>query len=223
MTDDIADNLAAIRARIAAAAQEAGREGEKIDLVAVSKRQSEARIDKALATGHRVYGENRVQEAEARWAARRDRHEDLVLHLIGPLQTNKAADAVALFDVIEVIDRPKLARALARAMETLHKRPRLLIQVNTGLESQKSGVPPAELADLLTLCRDECGLAIDGLMCLPPIDEAPAPHFALLAELAAKHGLKTLSMGMTGDFESAIHQGSTEVRVGTAIFGPRET
>lgn len=222
MTDDIADNLAAIHARITAAAREAGRGGEKIDLVAVSKRQSEARIDKALAAGHRVFGENRVQEAQSRWSERRGTHDDLVLHLIGPLQTNKSADAVALFDVIEVIDRPKLARSLAKAMEALNKRPRLLVQVNTGLEDQKSGVAPEGLADLLALCRDDCGLAIDGLMCLPPIDEPPAPHFALLAELAAKHGLKTLSMGMTGDFESAIHQGSTEVRVGTAIFGPRE-
>lgn len=223
MTNPVADNLATIKDRIAQAERQAGRQAGSVDLIAVSKRQSEDRIDQALAAGHRQFGENRVQEAIGRWTERRADHDDLILHLIGPLQTNKAADAVGLFDVIEVIDRPKLARSIAAAMQAQAKSPRLLVQVNTGLEDQKSGVAPGDLADLLAYCRDECGLRIDGLMCLPPIDEPPAPHFALLAEMAAKHELTTLSMGMTGDFESAIHQGSTEIRVGTAIFGARDS
>jgi len=222
MTNSVAENLATLKDRITKAEQESGRNPGSVDLVAVSKRQPEDRIELALAAGQRRFGENRVQEAIGRWSGRREARKDLILHLIGPLQTNKAADAVGLFDVIEVIDRPKLARSIAAAMRAQNRTPRLFVQVNTGLEDQKSGVAPAELADLLAYCREECGLDIEGLMCLPPIDEPPAPHFALLAELAAKHGLSELSMGMTGDFESAIHQGSTEVRVGTAVFGARE-
>ena len=184
-------------------------------LVAVSKRQPEDKLEAALAAGQRVFGENRVQEAQAHWAARRE------LHLIGPLQTNKADEAVALFDVIETVDRPKLARALAKSIGKLGRTPRLLIQVNTGEEPQKAGVAPDELADLLALAREECGLEISGLMCIPPAEEPAAPHFALLKRLAARHGLATVSMGMSGDFELAARLGATHVRVGTGFFGAR--
>lgn len=191
-------------------------------LVAVSKRQPEEKLEGALAAGQRVFGENRVQEAEAHWASRRAAYPDLELHLIGPLQTNKADEAVALFDVIETLDRPKLARALAKSMEKLGRTPRLLVQVNTGEEPQKAGVVPGELASLLSLAREECGLEVSGLMCIPPAEEPAAPHFALLRRLADEHGLKTVSMGMSGDFELAARLGATHVRVGTGFFGARE-
>ena len=220
--ETVQSRLTAIQARIARAAGEAGRKAEEIALVAVSKRQPEDRIDEALAAGHRRFGENRVQDAQARWPRRRAGYPDLRLHLLGPLQTNKARDAVALFDVIESLDRPKLAKALAAAIEAEGRRPALFIQVNTGAEPQKSGVAVDGLGGLLEQCREGFGLEIAGLMCIPPIDDPPAPHFALLAELAARHGLPQVSMGMTGDFETAVHQGATEVRVGTAIFGARE-
>ena len=210
-----------ILARIAAAAQSVGRDPAAVTLVAVSKVQPEARIEAALAAGQRVFGENRVQEAMQRWADRRAARSDLHLRLIGPLQTNKAEDAVRLFDVIETLDRPKLAGALAAAMAKTGRRPRLLVQVNTGEEAQKAGVAPGGLADLLAAARDGHGLQIDGLMCIPPADEPAGPHFGLLAKLAARHGLKTLSMGMSGDFETAIRFGATHVRVGTALFGER--
>ena len=174
-----------------------------------------------LDCGHDLLGENRVQEAQARWTGLRAGHPDLALHLIGPLQTNKVRDAVALFDMIETVDRPKLARALAAEMERSGRRPDCLIQVNTGEEAQKAGVAPGGLADLLALCREGLGLGVRGLMCIPPVDEPPALHFALLAELAARHGLDALSMGMSGDFEVAIRHGATLVRVGTALFGER--
>lgn len=219
----VADALARLQDRIGKAAVEAGRDPGSVALVAVSKKQPIERVEAALRAGHRRFGENRVQEAEARWTGLRPTYPDLILHLIGPLQTNKVKPAVALFDVIESIDRPKLARALAREMAAATKRPRCLIQVNTGEEPQKAGVVPDDLADLLTLCRDELGLPIEGLMCIPPVDEAPAPHFAFLADLAARHGLKTLSMGMSGDFETAIRHGTTQVRVGSAVFGERPT
>ncbi|MEM1399252.1 MAG: YggS family pyridoxal phosphate-dependent enzyme [Pseudomonadota bacterium] len=217
----VAENLAQTRERAAKASRDAGRNPNDTQLVAVSKRQDDNRIDQALAAGHRHFGENRVQEAIARWSHRRETYPDLVLHLIGPLQTNKVRDAVGLFDMIEVIDRPKLAKAVSSAITALDRRPRLLVQVNTGSEDQKSGVEPSHLGELLAYCREECGLEIDGLMCIPPIEDPPAPHFAFLAKLAREHGLPRVSMGMTGDFETAIHQGATEIRVGTAIFGPR--
>ncbi|MEO1226787.1 MAG: YggS family pyridoxal phosphate-dependent enzyme [Pseudomonadota bacterium] len=219
----VADALARLQDRIDKTAIAAGRDPGSVTLVAVSKKQPLERVEAALRAGHRRFGENRVQEAEARWTGLRPTHPDLILHLIGPLQTNKVKPAVALFDVIESIDRPKLARALAREMAASGKRPRCLIQVNTGEEPQKAGVVPADLAALVELCRDALDLPIEGLMCIPPIDEAPAPHFALLAELADRHGLKTLSMGMSGDFETAIRHGATQVRVGSAVFGQRPT
>ncbi len=187
-------------------------------LTAVSKTQPPEAIDAALAAGLRVFGENRVQEAEARWSGR-DR-TGLELRLIGPLQTNKAADAVALFDVIETLDREKLARALADAAQKAGKAPRVLVQVNTGAEDQKAGVLPKD-ADALIATARTLGLNVEGLMCIPPADEAAGPHFALLARIAARNGLKVLSMGMSGDFETAIRFGATHVRVGTALFGER--
>ncbi len=217
----VADNLAAVRARIDRAAREAGRDPAAVRLVAVSKVQPPERVAAALAAGHRLFGENRVQEAAGRWPDLRARLDDIRVHLIGPLQTNKVRDAVALFDVIETVDRPRLAEALAREMDRTGRRPDCLIQVNTGEEPQKAGVAPDGLDDLLRLARDGLGLPVRGLMCIPPLDEAPAPHFALLAELAVRHGLPELSMGMSADYEAAIHQGATLVRVGTAIFGPR--
>lgn len=193
-----------------------------VDLVAVTKRQPDARVDAALADGQRIFGENRVQEAQARWAERRDRFPDLELRLIGPLQSNKAADAVALFDVIETLDRDKLARALVKAMEEIGRRPRLYVQVNTGEEAQKAGVAPADTEAFVARMREEFGLEIEGLMCIPPVDEEPALHFALLADLAKRCGVEKLSMGMSGDYETAVRHGATSVRVGSALFGKRE-
>ena len=217
---DIAANLAATWQKIDASCVSGNR--DRPVLVAVSKRQPDARIDAALAAGHRVYGENRVQEAQQRWSDRRDTVPDLTLHLIGPLQTNKVADAVALFDVIEIVDRPKLARALAREMTLQDRHLPCYIQVNTGEEAQKSGIMPMEADDFITFCRDECGLMIEGLMCIPPQDEEPAMHFALLRTIAERNGLPGLSMGMSGDFEEAVGFGATLVRVGSAIFGARD-
>ena len=189
-------------------------------LVAVSKTQPEVAIAEMLATGHRVFGENRVQEAKTHWEARRARFPDLELHLIGPLQSNKAEDAVRLCDVIQTLDRPKLVDALAAAIAKVSRRPRLMIQVNTGEEPQKAGVSPADLSVLLDHARAK-GLEIEGLMCIPPVGEPAGPHFALLAKLARTHGLTSLSMGMSGDYELAARYGATHVRVGTALFGER--
>ena len=193
-----------------------------VTLVAVSKRQPDDRIDAALLAGQRVFGENRVQEAQGRWVPRRDRHADLTLHLIGPLQTNKAADAVALFDVIEVVDRPKLAKALGNEMIHQNRQLECYIQVNTGKEAQKSGIAPEDADDFIAYCRDEAGLNITGLMCIPPIDEEAAMHFALLQTIAKRNHLSILSMGMSDDFEEAIAFGATAVRIGSAIFGARD-
>lgn len=190
-------------------------------LTAVSKTQGAEAIDAILATGQRVFGENRVQEAEGRWADRLADLPGLELRLIGPLQTNKAEDAVALFDVIETLDREKLARALAVAAAKLGRSPRVLVQVNTGAEPQKAGVLPEEADALIQTARDTHGLNVEGLMCIPPADEDPAPHFDLLKSIAARNGLSVLSMGMSGDFEAAIGRGATHVRVGTALFGER--
>ena len=217
----IAANLAAVRGRIAAAARTAGRPGESVALVAVSKTHPASAVRETLVAGHRVFGENRVQEAQGKYPALREAFPDLTLHLIGPLQTNKVRDAVALFDVIESVDRPRLAEALAREMERSDRRPPCLIEVNTGEEAQKSGVMPAAADDFIIECRDRLGLPIVGLMCVPPLDEEPSPHFALLREIARRTGLDLLSMGMSADFEKAVRFGATHVRVGTAIFGVR--
>lgn len=197
--------------------------GPDVHLIAVSKRQSEARIEAALAAGQRLFGENRVQEAEAHWQARRAGVAGLQLHLIGPLQTNKAEEAVALFDVIETLDRPKLLKALVKAVEKtgVHP-PDLMIQVNTGDEPQKGGVSVDGLADLLVAARASWPGKVTGLMCIPPVDEPAGPHFALLKKLADRHGLASVSMGMSGDYALAARLGATHVRVGTALFGPRE-
>jgi len=218
----IAANLARIRARIAEAALGANRDPAAITLVAVSKTHPAAAVEAALAAGHGVFGENRVQEAAGKFPALRTAWPALRLHIIGGLQTNKARDAVRIADVIESLDRPKLAAALADAMAKEGRRPQLLVQVNTGEEPQKSGIARAEAGDFLRACRDEHGLEISGLMCIPPVEEDPRPHFSDLAELAARHGLPLLSMGMSADFEIAIACGATHVRVGTAIFGQRE-
>ncbi|MBB4287296.1 YggS family pyridoxal phosphate-dependent enzyme [Roseospira goensis] len=218
---DIAANLAAVKDRIAAAAREAGRAPEAVTLVAVAKTHGADRAEAALAAGHRVFGENRVQEAQAKWPALRARYPDLELHLVGALQSNKAAEAVALFDVIESVDRPKLAAALAKEMDRQGRRPACLVQINTGEEPQKAGSPPAEAEAFIAHCRDTLGLPVTGVMCIPPADEEPAPHFALLRGIAARAGLPVVSMGMSGDYETAVHLGATHVRVGTAVFGAR--
>jgi len=218
---DIAANLAAVRARIRAAAVGAAR-GAAVSLVAVSKTHGEDRIRPALEAGHRVFGENRVQEAETKWPALKADFADVRLHLIGPLQTNKARVAVGLADVIETIDRPKLARAVAAEMDRAGRRPDCFIEVNTGEEPQKHGVAPDQADDFVRACRDEYQLPIIGLMCVPPLNEEPSLHFALLRKIAERNGLAHLSMGMSRDFEIAIAFGASQVRVGTAIFGGRE-
>ncbi len=220
--NDAAEKLERVRQAITAAAEEAGRPATDITLIAVSKTQDAEAIRPVLNAGHRTFGENRVQEAETKWPALREEYPNVELHLIGPLQSNKAADAVALFDVIETVDREKIARELAKEMEKQGKTPRLLVQVNTGKEEQKAGIAPEEAVAFVARCRDEYGLAIDGLMCIPPLDENPGPHFALLEKLADEAGLSVLSMGMSADFKTAIAFGATHVRVGSAIFGERD-
>jgi PLP dependent protein len=217
----IAGNLAGVRARLVRAAADARRDPAGITLVAIAKSQEPAAIEQALAQGQRVFGENRVQEAQAKYRDLKSRYPGLVLHLVGPLQTNKAADAVSLFDVIETLDRPGLAAALAKAMEKLGRRPACLIQVNTGNEAQKAGIAPEAADEFIRECRARWNLPVEGLMCIPPVDENPAPHFSLLARIAKRNGLKELSMGMSADFEAAIGAGATFIRVGTAIFGAR--
>ena len=221
----IADNIATIRHKISAATlayQTQIGMVRPVTLVAVSKRQPDDRIHAALTAGQRVFGENRVQEANGRWAHRRDFYEDLKLHLIGPLQTNKVSDAVTLFDVIEVVDRPKLATALGLEMSRQNRQLECYIQVNTGEEQQKSGIAPHDADDFIVFCRDEAKLKITGLMCIPPVDEEASMHFALLKTIAERNGICTLSMGMSDDFEEAITFGATSVRIGSAIFGKRE-
>ncbi|MEE2526990.1 YggS family pyridoxal phosphate-dependent enzyme [Hyphobacterium sp. HN65] len=219
--DEFAARRNAILDAIANAARMAARSPADIALVGVSKKQPDERIDLALAAGQRVFGENRVQEAEARWTHRRAAYTDLELRLIGPLQTNKAEQAVALFDVIETLDRLKLARELRKAMDKLGRTPRLYVQVNTGEEDQKAGIAPGELGEFLQLVRTEYGFVIEGLMCIPPVEEPAGPHFAMLADLAAANDVKKLSMGMSADFETAVKFGATSVRVGSALFGER--
>jgi pyridoxal phosphate enzyme (YggS family) len=216
-----AARLAEIREAMEKAAREAGRDASGIELVAVSKRFGIEKIEEAIRAGQKVFGENRVQEARAKGPELHQRHEGLELHLIGPLQSNKAADAVALFDVIHTIDREKIARAIRREMDKQNRNPQLFVQVNTGEEPQKAGVAPEETEDFVDFCIHELGLPITGLMCIPPWDEEPAMHFALLKKYADELGFENLSMGMSGDFETAIALGATHIRVGTAIFGPR--
>ncbi len=217
----VADRLREVRERIATAAESAGRTADEVTLVAVSKAQPEERVLAALDAGHRVFGENYVQPAQARWPGLRERFSDLRLHMIGPIQTNKAKDAVALFDVIETVDREKLARALAKEMAAQGRGPICLVQVNTGEEPQKAGIPPSETDDFVRFCLDELSLPVAGLMCVPPVDEEPAMHFALLAKIGRRNDLQILSMGMSADFEVGVQFGATHVRVGSAIFGPR--
>ena len=217
---DIAANLADIRRRIADAAAAADRKPADVTLVAVSKTVEVPGLEAALAEGQRIFGENRVQEAEAKWPGLRARHTGLQLRLIGPLQTNKAKDAVRLFDVIETIDRPKLIEALAKASDQVGRRPRVLVQVNIGREPQKAGVDPDQADSLIDAAR-LAGFVVDGVMCIPPAEGDPSPHFDRLGEIGRRNGLAQLSMGMSGDFELAIRHGSTHVRVGSAIFGAR--
>ncbi|HPF77709.1 MAG TPA: YggS family pyridoxal phosphate-dependent enzyme [Alphaproteobacteria bacterium] len=214
-------NLENIKSAIHKQAQLFGRAEEDINLVAVSKVQPTERVQAMLDCGHRLYGENRVQEAQGRWGDLKKQYPDIKLHLIGPLQTNKVKDAVSLFDVIETVDREKLAASLAKEMKKQNKNIPCFIQVNTGGEEQKAGIAPKELKNFLSFCRGE-GLSILGLMCIPPVDDPPALHFAFLKKLAAENNLKDLSMGMSSDFEKAIPLGATYVRVGTALFGVRE-
>ncbi|MCC6949368.1 MAG: YggS family pyridoxal phosphate-dependent enzyme [Bradyrhizobiaceae bacterium] len=215
------ERLAAVRAEIEKACREAGRDPASVTLVAVSKTFGADAIQPVLAAGQRVFGENRVQEAKAKWPALREEFPGVELHLVGPLQSNKAKEAVALFDVIHTVDRPKIAEVLAAEIAKQGRRLRLFVEVNTGAEPQKAGVLPENADAFIAECREKYGLAIEGLMCIPPLDEAPAPHFALAAKIAGRSGLALLSMGMSADFASAIAFGATHVRVGTAIFGER--
>ncbi|MBY0562729.1 MAG: YggS family pyridoxal phosphate-dependent enzyme [Hyphomonadaceae bacterium] len=217
----LADARAGILHRIAAAARAVGRAPEDVALVAVSKQQPDERIEAMLAAGQRLFGENRVQEAQARWAVRRQGWPGLRLRLVGPLQSNKAKEAIALFDAIDTLDRPKLATALADAVQKAGRCPELLIQVNTGEEPQKAGVAPAEADAFIKAVREGFQLPVTGLMCIPPANEPPAMHFALLAKIACRNDLQALSMGMSEDFETAIRFGATQVRIGSALFGPR--
>ncbi|MFC0244182.1 YggS family pyridoxal phosphate-dependent enzyme [Falsochrobactrum ovis] len=221
MTDIVA-NLNSVKAKIAEAEKEAGRAQGTVTLVAVSKTFDADAIRPVLDAGHRIFGENRVQEAQSKWPQLRETYAGIELHLIGPLQSNKAADAVALFDVIETIDRERIAAAIAKEIKKQNRAPKLYVQVNTGLEPQKAGITPQEAATFIEHCRNHHGLQIEGLMCIPPADENPGPHFALLEKLAREAGVEKLSMGMSGDFETAIGFGATSVRVGSSIFGGRD-
>jgi hypothetical protein len=215
------DRLESVRATIEHAAAANGREAANITLVAVSKTIAVATIEEALAAGHRVFGENRVQEAKAKWPSLKARFPDIELHLIGPLQTNKVREALALFDAIHAVDRESLAAALAKEIARAGRQPKLFVEVNTGTEASKAGVAPAEADRFIETCRERHGLMISGLMCIPPLGEPAAPHFTLLAKIAERNGLPLLSMGMSADYEEAIAHGATHIRVGTAIFGAR--
>lgn len=218
---DPVQGLNEVRAAIRRAASDYDRDPAAVTLVAVSKTFPAEDIEPVLAAGQRVFGENYVQEAKTKWPPLHERYPDVELHLIGPLQSNKAKEAVALFDVIHTLDRPSLAEALAKEIAKSGRKPRLLVQVNTGEEPQKGGVAPGEVDSFLEACRTTYGLDIEGLMCIPPAEDPPSPHFALLNQIAKRHGLKTLSMGMSADFDEAIQLGATHVRVGSAIFGTR--
>src|SRR5215813_12307141 len=215
--------LVTVRDQIARACAEARRDPASVTLVAISKTFGADAIEPVIAAGQRVFGENRVQEAKAKWPPLKQRHGGIELHLVGPLQSNKAKDAVALFDAIHSVDRPSLCEALAKEIARQGREPTLFVEVNTGGEPQKAGVLPEMADEFLNACRERYGLTISGLMCIPPADEPPAPHFALTAKIAGRHGLKLLSMGMSADFATAIAFGATHVRVGTAIFGTRNS
>ena len=218
----IIDRLDATRSAIARAAQDCGRDPAAVTLVCVTKTFPAEDVVPLLEAGHRVYGENRVQEAMGKWPSLRERFPDIELHLIGPLQSNKTREAVETFDVIQSVDREKIAKALAEEIARSGKHPRLFVQVNTGAEPQKAGILPQGADAFLAFCREGCGLTIEGLMCVPPVDEQASPHFALLADIAARNGLHQLSMGMSSDYELAIQLGATYVRVGSAIMGVRD-
>jgi pyridoxal phosphate enzyme (YggS family) len=222
---DAVSRLAEVRAAIAAATAEAKRPADAVTLVAVSKTFPIEAIEPVLAAGQRVFGENYVQDAKGKWPELRQRYPDAEVHMIGPLQSNKAKEAVALFDVIETLDRPSLAKELAKEVAKAKaagaRIPRFLVQVNTGAEPQKGGVLPEEADAFICACREEHGLTVEGLMCIPPADEPPAPHFALLTTMACRNGLSVVSMGMSADYPVAIAMGATHVRVGSAIFGAR--
>jgi PLP dependent protein len=213
--------LASVEAEIVRACQDARRERSSVTLVAVSKTFDADAIEPVIAAGQRVFGENRVQEARGKWPDLMAAHPGLALHLIGPLQSNKAKEAVALFDAIHSVDRPSICEALTKEIARQDRRPDLFVQLNTGEEPQKAGIAPADADDFIARCRDIYGLAISGLMCIPPVDDAPAPHFALTAKIAKRNGLRQLSMGMSADFAIAIELGATHVRIGSAIFGTR--
>jgi PLP dependent protein len=213
--------LATVEQEIARACNEARRDRASVTLIAVSKTFGAAAISSVIDAGQRVFGENRVQEAKAKWPGLMQAYPDIVLHLIGPLQSNKAKEAVALFDAIHSVDRPSICEALAREIKSQSKQPQLFVQLNTGEEPQKAGVAPGEADAFIASCREKYGLEISGLMCIPPVNDPPAPHFALTAKIAARNGLKNLSMGMSADFATAIQLGATHVRVGSAIFGAR--
>ena len=215
------NGLAGVEQDIARACEQAGRDRGSVTLIAVSKTFDAGAITPVIGAGQRVFGENRVQEAKAKWPGLMSAYPGIALHLIGPLQSNKAREAVALFDAIHSVDRPSICEALAKAIESQKKRPELFVQLNTGEEPQKAGVAPADADGFIASCREQYGMEISGLMCIPPVDDAPAPHFALTAKIAARNGLQNLSMGMSADFAIAIAFGATHVRVGSAIFGAR--
>jgi pyridoxal phosphate enzyme (YggS family) len=219
--DTIAANLRDVRTRIEKAAAAAGRKASEVALIAVTKTHEAAAVEAAIAAGHNAFGENRVQEAKSKYPALKALHLNIELHLIGPLQSNKARDAVALFDAIHTLDRESLAEALSSELKRAGRNPKLFVQVNTGEEPQKAGIAPRDALAFVDRCRTVYGLSVAGLMCIPPADEEPSPHFALLLKLARDAGLRELSMGMSGDYETAIGFGATHVRVGTAIFGSR--
>ena len=221
VTAHLPSALAAVEQEIARACEDAKRDRASVTLIAVSKTFGPDVITPVIAAGQRVFGENRVQEAKAKWPELMSAHGGLELHLIGPLQSNKTKEAVALFDAIHSVDRPSLCQALAKEIEAQKKRPLLFVELNTGEEPQKAGVAPGDADAFIASCRDNYGLSISGLMCIPPVDETPAPHFALTAKIAARNGLKNLSMGMSADFATAIQFGATHIRVGSAIFGHR--
>jgi pyridoxal phosphate enzyme (YggS family) len=221
LTAHLLNGLAGVEQEIARACKEARRERASVTLIAVSKTFDAGTITPVIEAGQRVFGENRVQEARAKWPGLMSSYPGLALHLIGPLQSNKAKEAVALFDAIHSVDRPSICQALAKEIRSQNRQPQLFVQLNTGEEPQKAGIAPAEADDFIASCREKYALPISGLMCIPPVDDAPAPHFALTAKIAARNGLKNLSMGMSADFAIAIQFGATHVRVGSAIFGAR--
>jgi pyridoxal phosphate enzyme (YggS family) len=221
LTQPLPNGLSTVEQEIARACTEARRDRTSVTLIAVSKTFDAAAISPIIDAGQRVFGENRVQEAKAKWPGLMSDHSGIALHLIGPLQSNKAREAVALFDAIHSVDRASICEALAKEINSQKKRPELFVQLNTGEEPQKAGVAPGEADAFIAGCREKYGLVISGLMCIPPVNEAPAPHFALTAKIAARNGLKNLSMGMSADFAIAIQMGATHVRVGSAIFGHR--